>query len=266
MRAGTLTRELNVACAREHDVLAAVYARDLDKMRQLMAADGLAVDATLGCVTQQTCMERIGALADGAGFEIEEPALVHCDDRVVVLVYRLRQHGWFEGAPLPPVVHSTSVWSRADGAWKAVFHHETVASADGAVDARADSLLEVAGHTRPAAEERIIARERALVRAAVSSPTTFTRYVSPDVAFITHLGRQGRRELIEAFQTLGADESTITAFRTIAAAANAVVVTYRIGCIYCSSVWLERRDGWELVCHQHAAAKAATTPIVVTSG
>jgi uncharacterized protein DUF4440 len=115
------------AIDREREVLEAVFARDRRRMSELMAPEGLGVDGTMGCVSQRALIDAIDSLDDGADFTMERPVVAHVDDEVAVLAYRLRQQGRFAGVPLPPLVHCSGVWACREGAWTALFHHETLA-------------------------------------------------------------------------------------------------------------------------------------------
>jgi hypothetical protein len=112
----------------ERRLLGAIFSRDRQVMAELMDPDGFGLDASMGLVRQRDLIDRIDALDPGAGFAMDEVAVLALPD-AAVLAYRLRQWGTFGGSALPATVYCGSVWRITGGRWQAVFHHETPASA-----------------------------------------------------------------------------------------------------------------------------------------
>jgi ketosteroid isomerase-like protein len=112
----------------ERRLLGAIFSRDRQVMAELMDPDGFGLDASMGLVRQRDLIDRIDALDPGAGFAMDEVAVLAQPD-AAVLAYRLRQWGTFGGSALPATVYCSSVWRIAGDRWQAVFHHETPASA-----------------------------------------------------------------------------------------------------------------------------------------
>ncbi|MFE9500633.1 DUF4440 domain-containing protein [Streptomyces collinus] len=118
--------DFSLAMERERLLLSSIFSKDTKVMTENMAPSGLGVDATMGCVQAQDLIAGIDQLSADAGFAIEQAHTVRSDAEVAVLVYQMRQWGRLGSQPLPPIVWCTSVWSRAEDRWQAVFHHETV--------------------------------------------------------------------------------------------------------------------------------------------
>lgn len=113
--------------AREQLLLTAVFDRDQATMAGLMSPDGYGFDASMGLVSQGELIAGIGALAEDAGFALDQVRVVDAGPGAAALTYRLRQWGRFSGVPLPATVYCSSVWRLEGGRWKAFFHHETEA-------------------------------------------------------------------------------------------------------------------------------------------
>lgn len=117
--------------AEEHErrLLGAIFNRDRQVMTELMDPDGFGLDASMGLVSQRDLIDQIDGLDPGAGFSMEEVAVLALPPDAAVLAYRLRQWGTFRGSALPATVYCSSVWRIVGDRWQAMFHHETPAAA-----------------------------------------------------------------------------------------------------------------------------------------
>lgn len=63
-----------------------------------------------------------------ASWTMSEEKVTWVDPTTAIVTYKLTSTGTFQGRPMPPVVYSSSVWTKKGDKWLAVFHHESEAA------------------------------------------------------------------------------------------------------------------------------------------
>lgn len=110
----------------ERALLEAIYAADKATMRRMMLPDGLGVDQSFGYATQASLIDGIHQLST-VRWKLAEPRVLAVGDQGRIITYRLTQEISFKGRAEPTDVYSTTVWSRIENRWMAIFHQETPA-------------------------------------------------------------------------------------------------------------------------------------------
>ena len=90
-----------------------------------LADDFLGVDD--GGVTHKAAQSEAMADTQLKDYALDDIKLVKATKNVVILTYKLTQHGTYKGEPIPATVHATSVWAKRGEKWLAVLHQETPA-------------------------------------------------------------------------------------------------------------------------------------------
>jgi hypothetical protein len=113
--------------ANEKGAFEAFKQRNASTFNDYLAEDFLGVDA--GGVTRKA--DQADAMRDSElkDYALDDIKLVKATKNVVILTYKLTQHGTYKGEAIPAKVHATSVWAKRGDKWVAVLHQETPARA-----------------------------------------------------------------------------------------------------------------------------------------
>jgi hypothetical protein len=101
--------------------------KDATTFNGYLADDFLGVDS--GGVTHKAAQAEAMADTQLKDYALDDIKLVKATKNVVILTYKLTQHGTYKGEPIPAKVYATSVWAKRGEKWLAVLHQETPAPA-----------------------------------------------------------------------------------------------------------------------------------------
>jgi hypothetical protein len=113
--------------ANERAVNGAFAKGDVAAFKEHLATDGWAIDPVSGRMAMADFVKMLPDLAKDikiTKWDITEPKVIWIDANNAVLTYKWTGTGTFQGKPLPSTWAST-VWSKRNGKWTALFHQES---------------------------------------------------------------------------------------------------------------------------------------------
>jgi len=111
--------------ANEHAINEAVSKGDKAALLALVAPEGLAANSN-GFIPARLFVEAIPQIKI-TKWEIANPQVIWIDPASAIVTYTFVGEGTFQGKPLPPKAISSTVWTKKNGKWLAMFHQETAA-------------------------------------------------------------------------------------------------------------------------------------------
>ena len=115
--------------ANERVVSAAFAKADLAGFKEHVAAEGWAIDPMMGPMSVAEFMKGFEAMAKEmkiASWDISDSRFQWLDANTAVHLYKWTGKGTYQGQPLPSPTWSSTVWSKKNGKWTAMFHQETL--------------------------------------------------------------------------------------------------------------------------------------------
>jgi hypothetical protein len=115
--------------ANERAVNAAFAKADLAGFKEHVAADGWAVDPMMGPMSVAGFMKEFDKMAKEMKIEswdISDSKFQWVDANTTVHIYKWTGKGTYMGQPMPSPTWSSTVWSKKNGKWTAMFHQETL--------------------------------------------------------------------------------------------------------------------------------------------
>jgi hypothetical protein len=116
--------------ANEQKVNDAFQKKDVATFKSLVAADGVAVDAS-GITMGMADIEKMIAGTDVTEFQISDMKVHWFDANTAVVVYKWTGKGMAMGQPVPSPTYASTVWVNSSGTWMAHFHQESIGMAMG---------------------------------------------------------------------------------------------------------------------------------------
>ena len=116
--------------ANEQKVNDAFQKKDVATFKSLVAADGVAVDAS-GITMGMADIEKMIAGTDVTEFQISDMKVHWFDANTAVVVYKWTGKGMAMGQPVPSPTYASTVWVNSGGTWMAHFHQESIGMAMG---------------------------------------------------------------------------------------------------------------------------------------
>ena len=113
--------------ANERAINAAFLKGDVAAFKENIAADGWAVDSMSGLVAIAEIAKTLPETAKAikvAKWDITDSKVIWVDANNAVLTYKWVGTGTYQGKPIPSTLSST-VWTKRNGKWTAVFHQES---------------------------------------------------------------------------------------------------------------------------------------------
>jgi hypothetical protein len=114
--------------ANERAVNAAVAMGNLAAFKEHVATEGWAIDPVLGAMSVAEFVKGFDAMTKEMKIEswdITDSKFQWIDANTAVHMYKWTGKGTMQGQPLPSPVWSSTVWSKKNGKWSAMFHQET---------------------------------------------------------------------------------------------------------------------------------------------
>ena len=114
--------------ANERAVNEAVAKGDLAGFKQHVSADGWSMDGMMGRMAVAEFIKTFPQMTKDmkiASWDISDFKTVWVDANTAVLTYKWTGKGTYQGQPIPSPTWSSTVWTKRNGKWTAVFHQES---------------------------------------------------------------------------------------------------------------------------------------------
>jgi len=114
--------------ANERAVNQSVAKGDLTVFKQHVSVDGWAMDGMTGRTTVAEFIKTFPQMSKDMKIEswdISDFKTVWVDANTAVLTYKWTGKGTFQGQPIPSPTWASTVWTKRNGKWTAVFHQES---------------------------------------------------------------------------------------------------------------------------------------------
>jgi hypothetical protein len=115
--------------ANERAISAAFAKGNLAGFKEHVAMDGFAIDPMMGPMSVAEFVKGFDAMVKEMKIEswdITDSKVQWVDANTAVHVYKWTGKGTYQGQPLPSPTWSSTVWTKKNGKWSAVFHQETL--------------------------------------------------------------------------------------------------------------------------------------------
>ena len=114
--------------ANERAVNEAVAKGNLAGFKQYVAADGWAIDPSMGRASIADFVKGFDAMVKDTKMEswdITDSKVQWVDANTAVHTYKWTGKGTYKGQPIPSPTWASTVWTKKNGKWSAVFHQES---------------------------------------------------------------------------------------------------------------------------------------------
>jgi hypothetical protein len=114
--------------ANERAVNEAVAKGNLAGFKQYVAADGWAIDPSMGRASIADFVKGFDAMVKDtkmASWDISDSKVQWVDANTAVHTYKWTGKGTYKGQPIPSPTWASTVWTKKNGKWSAVFHQES---------------------------------------------------------------------------------------------------------------------------------------------
>ena len=114
--------------ANERAVNEAVAKGNLAGFKQYVAADGWAIDPSMGRASIADFVKGFDAMVKDTKMEswdISDSKVQWVDANTAVHTYKWTGKGTYKGQPIPSPTWASTVWTKKNGKWSAVFHQES---------------------------------------------------------------------------------------------------------------------------------------------
>jgi hypothetical protein len=112
--------------ANERAVLDAFAKADAPGFKRHLSPDAFGIDPMMGMV-KVADWEKSLKDVKVENWDIDTTQVHWIGDDAAILTYRWTGKGTFQGQPIPSPAWASTVWVHRDGAWRALFHQESVA-------------------------------------------------------------------------------------------------------------------------------------------
>ena len=115
--------------ANERAVNGAVAKADLAAFKEHVALDGWAVDSMMGRMSIADFVKGFDAMAKEmkiSSWDITDSKVQWVDANTAVHTYKWSGTGTYQGQPIPSPAWASTVWTKKNGKWTAMFHQESV--------------------------------------------------------------------------------------------------------------------------------------------
>ena len=115
--------------AAERAIHEAIVKGNVEAFKQQVAADSFAIDSMMGRMSTAEFIKGLEAITKDMKMEswdITDTKVIWQDANNAVLTYKWTGKGTFQGQPIPSPVWVSTVWTKRNGKWTAVFHQETI--------------------------------------------------------------------------------------------------------------------------------------------
>ena len=106
----------------------AVVTGNLAGFKQHVAVDGWAVDGIMGRMATADFLQSFDQMVKGmemTSWDITDSRIQWVDANTAIHTYKWTGSGTYQGQPIPSPVWSSTVWTKKNGKWTAVFHQES---------------------------------------------------------------------------------------------------------------------------------------------
>jgi hypothetical protein len=115
--------------ANERAISASFAKGNLAGFKEHVATDGFAIDPVMGPMTVAEFVKGWDAMVKDmkiASWDITDSKVQWVDANTAVHFYKWTGKGTFQGQPMPSPTWASTVWTKKNGKWAAVFHQETL--------------------------------------------------------------------------------------------------------------------------------------------
>ena len=103
--------------------------QNLAGFKQYVAADGWAIDPASGRGPISDFVKNFDAMVKDtkmSSWDITDDKVQWVDANTAVHTYKWTGNGTYKGQPIPSPAWASTVWTKKNGKWTAVFHHESL--------------------------------------------------------------------------------------------------------------------------------------------
>jgi hypothetical protein len=114
--------------ANERAINGGIVKGDPAAFKEHVAADGWAIDSMSGRMPTAQFLKDFAKMTAGlkiTKWDITEPKVIWVDANTAVVTYKWTGTGTYEGKPIPPATWASTVWTKKNGKWTALFHQES---------------------------------------------------------------------------------------------------------------------------------------------
>jgi ketosteroid isomerase-like protein len=114
--------------ANERAVSDAIAKGNLAGFKQHVAADGWSIDPISGRMPVADFIKGFDAMTKDmkiTSWDITDTRTVWVDANTAILTYKWTGTGTYQGQPIPSPVWCSTVWTKKNGKWTAVYHQES---------------------------------------------------------------------------------------------------------------------------------------------
>jgi ketosteroid isomerase-like protein len=114
--------------ANERAINEAFVKADKAGFAKLVAAEGFSIDPVMGRMPAADMLKTFDAMAKDmkvTSWDITNPKVLWADPNTAIVNYTWTGKGTYQGQPMPSPTYATTVWTKKNGQWMAVFHQET---------------------------------------------------------------------------------------------------------------------------------------------
>ena len=115
--------------AAERAIHEAIVKGNVAAFKQHVTADSFAIDSMMGRMSTAEFIKGFDAINKDMKMEswdLTETKVIWQDANNAVLTYKWTGKGTYQGQPIPSPVWASTVWTKRNGKWTAVFHQETI--------------------------------------------------------------------------------------------------------------------------------------------
>ena len=116
--------------ANERAVNEAVVKGDAAAFKQHVSVDGWAMDGMSGRMSVADFLKTFPQMVKDmkiASWDISDFKTVWADPNTAIVTYKWTGKGTYQGQPIPSPTWASTVWTKRNGKWTAVFHQESAA-------------------------------------------------------------------------------------------------------------------------------------------
>jgi hypothetical protein len=115
--------------ANERAINEAIAKGNIAGFKQHVSAEAWAIDSMAGRSPVSEFLKIFDQVTKDSkmtSWDITDTHVIWADPNTAVLTYKWTGNGTYQGQPIPSPVWASTVWSKKNGKWTAIFHQETL--------------------------------------------------------------------------------------------------------------------------------------------